>query len=153
MIKIEWKHALLNALDTADWELSKIIISDQDKNFFSKLWTTMFIRLNIKFFCFAVYYLQTNDQNERINQNVEIVFRFLISTLNFLKQWSKTFSQLQRNFNNNENSTFNEIVYDFISVQVLNLLKFSAIIDNDNLSLKNHRFIARFEAFNVIAFV
>ena len=152
MTEIEWKHALLNALDTIDWKLFKIIISDRDKKFLSELWTTMFTWLNIKLFYFAAYHLQTNDQNERINQNVKIVFRFLISILNFSKQWSKTLLCLQRDFNNNENSTFNEIVYDFISMQVLNLLKSSTITDDDDLSLKNRRFIARFEAFDVIAF-
>ena len=85
-IAIEWEHALLNELNIADWKLPKIIISDRNKKFLSKLWTTMFIRLNIKLFYSAAYHSQTDDQSERINQNVEIAFRFLINILNFSKQ-------------------------------------------------------------------
>ena len=47
---VDWGHALLNRLDTADWGLPKIIISDRDRKFLSKLWTAMFTRLDVKLF-------------------------------------------------------------------------------------------------------
>ena len=58
---IDWDHALLNKFDTADWKLPKIIISDRNKKFLSKLWTAMFIRLNVKLFYSATYHPQTNE--------------------------------------------------------------------------------------------
>ena len=62
-------------------------------------------------------------------------------------------SRLQRKFNNNDDLTFNKIIYKFISIQVFDLVKSSTNIDENNLSLKNRRFIARFKAFDTIAFV
>ena len=149
-IAIDWDYALLNKLKIIDWKLSKVIIFDRDKKFFLKLWTAMFIKFNAKLFYSVAYHFQTDDQNERINQNVEIIFRFLINTLNVLKQWLKALFRFHRNFNNNNNSTFNEIVYNFISMQTFNLMKFFA--KNDEFSLKNRRFIARLKIFDVMIF-
>ena len=78
---IQWKHALLNRLDIVDWKLSKIIISNRDKKFLSDMWIVMFTKLNVKLLYFIVYHSQTNDSSKRINQTLEIIFRFLINTL------------------------------------------------------------------------
>ena len=61
----------------------------------------------------------------------------------------KTFARFHKNFNNIDNFTFNEMIYDFISMQTLNLMKFSTIIE---LSFKNFRFIVCIKVFDVIVF-
>ena len=68
----------------------------------------------------------------------------------------KTLSRIQRKFNNFINNvvTFNEIIYDFFFVQIMNLF------DNNNirnffakkLSLKNNRKIIRTKISNAISF-
>ena len=61
-------------------------------------------------------------------------------------------SRLQRDFNNfaSNDITLNEIAYDFISIQAIDLTKFFA--DDDDLSLKNRRMIARTKISDAIAF-
>ena len=151
-IAIEWNHELLDRLDMTDWSLSKVIIFDRDRKFFFEMWTTMFKRLNAKLFYSIAYHSQIDEQSERINQFVEIALRFLISIMKHLKQWSKMLSRLQRDFNNSTSNdiTFNEIAYDFISVQAIDLMK--SFADDDDLSLKNRRMIARAKIFDAIVF-
>ena len=109
----------------------------------------MFIKFDARLFYFVAYHSQINGQSERINQNIEIVFRFLINILDASKQWSKTLFCFHRSFNNSDNSTFNEAVYDFISVQTFNLMKPFA---DDEFFLNDHRFIARLKIFDVMIF-
>ena len=151
-IAIEWDHELLNKLNTIDWDLSKIIILDRDKKFLSKMWTAMFKRLRTKQFYSIAYHSQIDEQSERINQFVEIALRFLISIMKHLKQWSKMLSRLQRDFNNfiSNDITFNEIAYDFISIQAIALMK--SFADDNDLSRKNRRMIARAKIFDAIVF-
>ena len=122
----QWEYALLNRLNTTDWKFFKNIIFDRDKKFLSNMWIAMFIRLKVKFLYSTVYYSQTNDLSKRINQIVEIVFRFLISTLKYFDFWFEILSHVQRDFNNSANvdNFSNEIVYDFTSIQAIDLAKF-----------------------------
>ena len=135
-----------------DWNLSKIIIFDRDKKFLSKMWIAMFKRLSAKLFYSTVYHSQIDEQSERINQFVEIALRFLINIMKHLKQWSEMLSRLQRDFNNSTSNdiTFNEIAYDFISIQTIDLTK--SFAKNDDFNLKNHLMIARAKIFDVIIF-
>ena len=149
----QWNHVLLNRLDITDWKLSKAIISNRDKKFLSNMWIVMFIKLRIKFLYSVVYHFQTNDLSKRINQIVEIVFRFLIFTLKYFDFWFDVLSQIQRDFNNSISidNFSNEIVYDFISVQIIDLIKFIDV-DIFEFTLKKRRFIIRQNVNNVIIF-
>lgn len=166
---IQWKYDLLNRFDIKDWNLSKIIISNRDKKFLSKMWIVMFIKLDVKLLYFTIYHSQIDDQSERINQTMKIAFRFLISIMSYSNQWLKVLLRLQRDFNNFVHSiehSFNEIAYDFISMQVINLqktftismkaMRFSIKTKNNvietSLILKNRRLIVRQEISNVIVF-
>ena len=51
------------------------------KIFFANFWRAFFEKLNVKFFYFTAYYFQTNEQNERTNQIIEIALRFFMITL------------------------------------------------------------------------
>ena len=117
------------------------------------MWTIMFHRFDARLLYFATYHSQIDEQSERTNQFIKIVFHFLIETLQYFYQWSKTLSRLQSSFNNSLNFIIdyhisNEVAYEFIFVQALNLSKLFA----KDLILKKKRFIARMNVSNVIAF-
>jgi len=52
-------------------ELSRSIVFNHDLQFISIVWKFLCLRLNIKMKLFTNYHLQTNDQTERVNQNVK----------------------------------------------------------------------------------
>ena len=114
----------------------------------------MFIRLEIKLLYSVVYHFQIDDLFERINQIVEIVFRFLIFTLKYFDFWLEILSHVQRDFNNsiNVDSFSNEIVYNFISIQIIDLIKFVFIFEFARFTLKKRRFVTRQNVNNVIVF-
>ena len=147
----QWNHVLLDRLDMTDWKLSKVIISNRDRKFLSNMWIVMFTRLKIKLLYSIVYHFQIDDLFERINQTVEIVLRFLIFTLKYFDFWLEVLSHVQRDFNNSASTDSfpNEIVYDFTSVQTIDLAKFVVIFE---LSLTKRRFITRQNASDVIVF-
>ena len=150
---VQWKHVLLNRLNIVDWKLSKTIIFDRDRKFLSNMWIAMFIRLEIKFLYSIAYHFQTNDLLKRINQIVEIAFRFLIFTLKYSDFWFDVLSQMQRDFNNSISidNFSNEIVYDFTSVRIIDWIKFIDV-DIFEFTLKKRRFIIRQNADDVIIF-
>ena len=167
----EWNMTLIDRFDIADWNISKIIISDKDRKFLSNMWTVIFKKLNVRLLYSIVYHFQIDDQSERINQMIEITLRFhLIRMINSI-DWSKIFSKMQRHFNNSHSTiiekTLNEVFYDFIFIQSLNVLRQSFVIDlvdelkefsivDSRKSLANAFFSAvtrtRFEIADVIAF-
>ena len=123
----KWNIVLLDRLDIADWNLSKIIISNRNRKFFFDMWTTIFEKLKIKFMYSTTYHFQIDEQNERINQIIEIVFRFYLIIMKNFADWSNVLSVIQRHFNNHRSvvidKTSNEIVYDFTSMQSFSLRK------------------------------
>ena len=149
----QWDHVLLDRLNMTDWELFKIIISNRDKKFLSNMWTIMFTRLKVKLLYSAAYHSQTDDLSKRINQIVEIALRFLISTLKYSDLWFEVLSHVQRDFNNSISidSSSNEIVYDFTSVQTIDLIK-SIDVSISEFTLKKRRLITRQNVSDVIVF-
>ena len=167
----EWDMTLIDRLDIADWNISKIIISNKDRKFLSNMWTIIFKKLNVRLLYSIVYHSQIDDQSERINQMIEIVFRFHLTRMINSIDWSKVLSKMQRHFNNSHSiiieKTFNEIFYDFIFIQSLNVLRQSFVIDfvdelkelsivDSRKSFANASFSTvtrtRFEIVDVIAF-
>ena len=143
----------MNRLDIVDWQFSKVIISNRDRKFLFDMWIVMFTKLNVKLLYFIAYHSQTDDSLKRINQTFEIALRFLINTLKHSNRWFEILSRLQRDFNNaitNVDKSFNEIVYDFTSVQTLNLSSLQSM--TDDLSLKERRLIIKHEIIDVIVF-
>ena len=142
---------MFDQLNLIDWNLLKEIIFDRDWKFLFKIWTIIFFRLKIKFMYFVAYHSQTNDLFERINQTIEIVFRFLIIIFIHFNRWSEIISVIRRDFNNAKNSIIdyssNEVTYDFISMQILDLKKFIS-----KLSFEQNRFINRLNVANAIVF-
>ena len=167
----EWKIALIDKLDVADWNISKVIISNRDRKFLSDMWTTIFKQFEIRLLYSTAYHFQTDDQFERTNQMIEIAFRFYLITMKNSTEWSEILSRLQRHFNNSHfvtiHKTFNETFYEFISLQSLNMLRqlvTSDLIDDlkESFAADNRKSFAkisfnattrvRFEMIDVIAF-
>ena len=142
----EWVVTLLNRLNIANWELSKVIIFDRNRKFLSNLWIKLFQQLRIDLLYSTAYHSQTNEAFERINQTFEIALRFHLQSLFNFKDWSEAvINSIQRAFNNSilfTDKTSNEICYDFTSMQSIDLLKNSSIVSIE---------IAKMSAANVIA--
>ena len=79
----------------------------------------------------TTYHSQTNDSFERTNQTFEIALRFHFQSIADFKNWSeKVVNSIQRAFNNSISfieKTSNEICYEFISLQSIDLLKESSV--------------------------
>ena len=123
-----WAKALLERLDLANWDLSKVIIFDRNRKFLSKLWSNFFARLEVKLLYSTVYHSQTNDSFERINQTIEITLRYHIQILDDFRNWSSIVEVIQRTINNDIffiDKSFNEICYDFTSTINTDLFTFN----------------------------
>ena len=122
---------LLNRLSVVDWNLSKIIIFDRNCKFLSKLWIIILNRFDVKLMYFIIYHSRIDEQFERIDQIIEIMFYYYIIVLSKFFDWFKMLEQVQRCLNNVVFITIkkisNEIIYEFTSLQIINLLKFFAV--------------------------
>lgn len=83
-----WIEALLKKLNVIDWNFSKIIISNRNRKFLSKLWFTLFVKFDVKLLYFTTYYSQIDESFEQINQTLKIVFRYHIQALTNYRDWS-----------------------------------------------------------------
>lgn len=138
---------MLTRFDIMNWGLPKQIINDRDRKFISDFWNTFFKSLEIKLLYSTAYHPQTDDQSKRINQTVEIAFKYHLVTLNDLKVWSDVLSAIQRGFNNSVFATdriFNECVYGFILITSFSFLQFGSVFSSMKWT--------RQEIFDVIAF-
>ena len=110
-------------------------------------WRAIFTRLKIKLLYNIVYHSQIDKQSKKINQKIKIVFRFYINTLNNSADWLMIIFKIQRDINNLLivviEKTFNEIVYEFIFIQSMDLLLFF---------VKSLSQIIRIKTIDVIAF-
>ena len=168
---VEWEIALIDRLNIADWNISKIIISNRNRKFLSDMWTTIFKQFEIRLLYSIAYHFQIDDQFERTNQMIEIAFRFYLITMNNSIDWFKILFRLQRHFNNFHSvitrKTFNETSYEFTSLQSLNMLRQFATSDltddlKESFVIDNRKSFAeisfnvvtraRFEVTDVIAF-
>lgn len=96
----------------------------------------------------TAYHFQTDETFERTNQTFKIVFRYYIQTLANHKNWSSIIKVIQRTFNNETifiEKTFNEMCYDFTSLQNTDLLKLFAKCDifaqNTRITMTDNIFI------------
>lgn len=121
----DWVNLLLFAMMSHDWEISKTIISDRDSKFRSSFWRTIFQKLDIKHLISIVYYSQIDEQFERTNQIVEIELRYYLIS-NFDENFTEILSYLQSTLNNSASAStdlaLNEIVYEFKTHNIIELL-------------------------------
>ena len=134
-----WIKTLFDKLDLTNWNLSKVIISNKNRKFLSDLWSILFSQLNVKLLYSIVYHSQTDDASKRTNQIIEIALRYHIQALNDCRDWSTIVEIMQRTINNSTSFTdksFNEICYEFTSINNTNLLRFNATIKSSSTKFK-----------------
>ena len=127
----EWATTLLLRLNTSNWDLFKMIISNRNRKFLFELWTKLFQKFDVDLLYSTTYHSQTNESSKRTNQILKIALRFHLQSISNIKNWSNTvIDSIQRTFNNSVSSIdkiLNEICYDFTSLQSLDLLKDTAV--------------------------
>ena len=81
-----------------------------------EFWTAVFIKIKIFLLISTAYHSQTNDQSKRINQTIEITFKFHV-TIHSKNDWNEILSYLQTESNNVKQIfigfVFNELAYNF----------------------------------------
>ena len=130
----------MNRLNIADWNLSKVIISNRDRKFFFDFWRAVFNKLDVRLLYFIVYHAQTNEQSKIFNQIVEIALRFYLVIMKNSINWSEILLKMQRHINNSQSivtsKTSNETTYDFTSIQSLNFWKSFVVVEDLAVDLK-----------------
>ena len=70
-----WALAMLDFLQSADWGIPSVWISDRDPLFTKGLWKGIFSALRTSMFFTTAYHAQADGQSERSNQSAEIWLR------------------------------------------------------------------------------
>ena len=139
-IAATWVKAFFNTFDLTDWNLFKIIISNRNQKFLSDLWSILFSQLDVKLLYSTVYHSQIDDTSKRTNQIIEIALRYHIQALNDCRNWSTIVEIMQQTINNSTSSidkSFNEICYEFTSINSTNLLRiFISIVKSSSTKLE-----------------
>ena len=84
---VQWVKLLLKYLVLEDWKILKIIISDRDRKFISKIWHTISKKKDIELLYNTIYYLQSDEQSEQTNQIFEIILYHYIADLKKFINW------------------------------------------------------------------
>ncbi len=146
----KWVYALIEKLQQANWNMSSAIIFNCNLKFLSDFWQATFEKLKILLLTSMIYHFQIDDQSEHSNQTVKITLWFLLFSINE-SLWSSLLISLQANFNNfmfvNTDKSFNEIVYDFKTINISSLINSE---DCFNYTVKQS--INVFEAADAITF-
>ncbi len=106
-------------------ELSSFIVSDRDLQFISILWKFLCKRLSISLRLSIVYHSQTDDQSERVNQNVERYLRFFCSYMQ--NDWSKWLFMIEF-VNNNVLFSVIFLIFFFINKNFHSCMSFDSDI-------------------------
>jgi len=96
----DWAICLLNRLTLLNWGLSRAIISDWDRKFFSNLWKGIFKQLKVDLLYLTAYHSQTDSSFKTTNKTVEIALQYWIMTLKCPEEWPKSLPRLQAALNN-----------------------------------------------------
>jgi hypothetical protein len=145
-----WITALWKYLQLFNWDLSRVIISNRDAKFRSDMWKSLFKATKTDLFMSIAYHSQTDEQNERINQTIEIVFRYLLISSSDLS-WHEVLSAMQHAFMNAIAFTkysLNQTLYEMNIRSQITLL-----IENFRENQQHLREIIRKNVANVINFV
>jgi len=123
----DWAICLLNHLALLNWELSRAIISDQDRKFLFNLWKEIFKQLKVDLLYSTAYHSQTNDSFKMTNKTVEIALQYWIMTLKCPEEWPKSLPRLQAALNNSTKysstqQSLNEVLFECKTREALNLL-------------------------------
>ena len=148
----EWALVLLENLQKTDWGVPRAIVSDRDAKFMSDLWSTIFMKLEVKMLTATAYHPQTDGQSERTNQSVEIALRyFCTENPQSSHDWVLALPSIQSTFNNSVNQatghTPTEMMYGFRVREALDVATGQPVI-LDELD----RSVIRQDAIDAVAF-
>ncbi len=133
----DWTVSLWKYLQLCNWDLSRVIIFDRDAKFRFDMWKSLFKATKTNLLTSTTYHSQTDDQNERINQTIEIALRYLL-TSNSNLSWHETLSALQQTFMNTivfTRYSSNQTLYEMNTRSQLTLL------NKDNDLHDNQKFL------------
>ena len=110
-----------------NWGLSKAILTDKDLKFVADMWKKIFEQLKIKSLLSTVYYSQTDESSEIINQTAEIALQYFLTTLKDINSWVTVLLRMQTVLNNSTKyfstvKTLTEVLYNFQIYKALDLL-------------------------------
>ena len=95
-----WTIKLFNHFTLINWKLFHVIIFNWNFRFIKQIWRWIFQTLKIFLNYSTVYHPQTDDMSERINQTAEIAFRYWITMLINIDEWSSILPRMQLTLNN-----------------------------------------------------
>jgi hypothetical protein len=111
----------------SQFSLSEIIILDRDSKFISLFWRELFKRTNTYLTLTAIYHFQIDDQNERTNQIMKIIFRYFLSEdIKKLSEWDEFFPEIEYVLNISVN-VITEYIHFFLLYGVHPKLKINSI--------------------------
>ena len=113
-----WINIILKKFIKHDLKFSVIIMSNYDSKFVASFWKIIWQKLNTFLLIITIWYSQADEQFKRINQNIEIAFKYhLITYFDNIHDWNQVVFYIQMKYNNvwnfNIKFTFNEFLYNF----------------------------------------
>lgn len=90
-----WVNLLLKRLDLCDWRYPKIIITNKNRKFLSKLLTKTLHKFGNKLFYSTAYHPQIDGNNEKKNQILKTTFKHYIHIMKFFEKWARRLSNIQ----------------------------------------------------------
>ena len=75
----QWTNVFLDRLLITNWRISKNIISNKNFKVISKFWIAIFKHFETILLLLTTYHFQTNEQSKKINQTIEITFRYFVT--------------------------------------------------------------------------
>ncbi|KAL2138959.1 hypothetical protein VTI28DRAFT_5999 [Corynascus sepedonium] len=125
-ISKDWASQLINRPMTANWGLSKVILSDRDPKFIGALWRAPWKELGTALLYTTAYHPSTDSQTERVNQTVESAMRHSIQGLEDFRRWPQILPRLQFEHNNTRSATTgmspNEVIKGFNPVRTTDVV-------------------------------
>ena len=107
------------------WKFSKMMIFNKNRKFLNEFWKIIFHHLKINLLYTTTYYSSANETSERTNQTMKIIMCFAMMKKDVI-DFARLLSSLQFTMNNLKNASiklsFNEIFYEFKSIEFIDLL-------------------------------
>lgn len=100
----QWGIGLIAFLQTGDWGIPVVFITDRDPKFLSNIWSAIFNALQVRHLYTTAYHPQTDGQSERAIQTIEIMYRHISHMYPDL-DWEDLTPSIQWRLNGSPNAT------------------------------------------------
>ena len=113
---VDWINILFREFMHFDWNLFLTIILNRDKKFIASFWQIVWKKMGIFLLIIATWHSQSDDQFEKTNQIIEIVFHYhFIKYFDDLRKWDFILSFIQIEHNNVKNFNIDYVSNEFIT--------------------------------------